>query len=878
MRPLRLTMTAFGPYAEKTVINFEDLSDRNLFLICGPTGAGKTTVLDAMCYALYGRTTGDRSGKSMRSGFASPTTLTEVIFDFALGNKVYRACRMPEQEVAKVRGSGTTVKGSQSSLCELEDGKEINTIRTGIEEEATKLIGLNANQFCQVILLPQGDFRKLLVAKAEEREGILKQLFKTKRFSDFQDILKQKRFKLSQELESKKAEIAGLLVPYGVENKEELEKKKEESQILLSSKEKGNKELEEKLSAFQKEMDEKSKLEVHFISLEKSEKEIVFFNQKKEEMAKKEVLLSLIRSALELAPYFIHLKEKEEAGKAITANLKLVQKTILESEEEEKRRLLKEEKLNSEKGFVEKARNELPILKGLVPKVQELKDAEELYEKAEKEVEKAEKKLISLQKAEETALTLRNEKEKISEEIEKAYIFGQAAILAAKLKEGEPCPVCGSVHHPSPRSAEGDLPSEEEYKNAKKQAEVARSSYEKAQKERDTYQQETYSEIHKIAAQRLAKVESFKDIPDDLRDPRLLFKKISSLETKISTWEREEKRNQEEKERLTTTLAKERGREKDLTAQREEAAAKYVEENNKLLAKLKEKGFENKNRCLEILQEAENEEMLRKEIEEYKENRSAAEKRIAEEKEYLLGKERPQMDVLNKIWNEKMELHKKGVEEVSKIKTLIHEMERILKELSSRTEEKEKTEKSLSVVQGLYQLVRGSDKSKISLERFVLGALLDEVAKAANLRLKEMSKKRYTLRRIAGDQSAQKEGKGGLSLEVSDAFTGRTRPANTLSGGETFLASLSLALGLADVVQAKQGGVKIDTMFIDEGFGTLDPDALNSAMNTLVDLQNTGRLVGIISHVPELEERIDAKLKVEPNEKGNGSKAMFEIG
>ena len=193
MKPLKLTMRAFGPYAGETVIDFEKLQGRHLFLICGPTGAGKTTILDAMCYALYGKTSdGPCHGEKMRSDYADSSERTEVIFDFMLGDKTYRATRSPAQMVDKKRGSGQTLAAMQASLSELEDGKEINTLRTGIEEAAGKLIGLNADQFCQVILLPQGDFRKLLVAKADEREAILKQLFKTQRFSEFKDRLKDR--------------------------------------------------------------------------------------------------------------------------------------------------------------------------------------------------------------------------------------------------------------------------------------------------------------------------------------------------------------------------------------------------------------------------------------------------------------------------------------------------------------------------------------------------------------------------------------------------------------------------------------------------------------------------------------------------------------
>ena len=262
---------------------------------------------------------------------------------------------------------------------------------------------------------------------------------------------------------------------------------------------------------------------------------------------------------------------------------------------------------------------------------------------------------------------------------------------------------------------------------------------------------------------------------------------------------------------------------------------------------------------------------LTQNLETYRRLRQGAEKVAADEKDFLKDSQKPDMAHLGQEDQNRQNIIRRMVKMISdgeNRKKLLEDTAAKVKDIAERHE---KTLRDASLVSGLYNLTRG-EKSRITLERYVLGALLDEVTRAANLRLLDMSHHRYSLHRMAGDST---DGRGGLTLEVSDSYTGRSRPANTLSGGETFLASLSLALGLADVVQAKQGGVRLDTMFIDEGFGTLDPEALNSAMNTLIDLQNTGRLVGIISHVPELEERIDARLKVTPAEKG--SKAEFEI-
>lgn len=264
MRPLKLTMRAFGPYAGEVTIDFEKLDGRHLFLICGPTGAGKTTILDAMCYALYGKTSGDRSGARMRSDYAGPDQKTEVIFDFMIGDKTYRACRSPEQFIDKKRGKGQTKTAMQASLSELVDGKEMSTLRTNVEAAAGKLIGLNANQFCQVILLPQGDFRKLLVAKAEEREGILKQLFKTQRFSDFQYELKERADALYRKKKEQETVLVTTYHTVGAQDAAELARLAAETEQQLADAKKVHAETESAMQDFRKVYSEAAQLNSHF--------------------------------------------------------------------------------------------------------------------------------------------------------------------------------------------------------------------------------------------------------------------------------------------------------------------------------------------------------------------------------------------------------------------------------------------------------------------------------------------------------------------------------------------------------------------------------------------------------------------------------------
>ena len=871
MKPLKLTMRAFGPYAGETVIDFEKLQGRHLFLICGPTGAGKTTILDAMCYALYGRTSGDRTGEKMRSDYADSSERTEVIFDFMLGDKTYRATRSPAQMVDKKRGSGQTLAAMQASLSELEDGKEINTLRTGIEEAAGKLIGLNADQFCQVILLPQGDFRKLLVAKADEREAILKQLFKTQRFSDFKDRLKDRLDAKVREKMEKQTREDQILSSSGATDEKQLSqmveeagKELKEAQDIVKSREKESNEFRE---VYQKE----TALMGHFTELEKALKQDAALKNEEGRMKEMEASLSLIRSARELAPYFVQLdgitrEGKQEAVKLKTARADM--ETYARLNETLEKRI---QELDAMKEKREEERKTALKMQDLVPKaklygaaVQALKNAKNALSRAEEETKRR-------QAAAEAARKARDEQKEKADAVRKSYIDGQAFLLAEGLEDGVPCPVCGAIHHPAPARGGDHVAKAEDVERAQKEYERASAAYDRANDAKEKHSTGAYAKAVSDHAKADAQMKTLEEIPAAYRDPKYLEAESTRLLTDIRKWEQDKETAAAQLRKAGADLSASQAACRNAEERREELVKKYRETESVLKEASDKAGFQSLDECKEWYKKKDTEESVRKTLEQYRADRKSTEERIKAEEQETAGKERPDMLALNEKSKALQDQLKKASERAAALKERTETLQKAVSDARAIEKELEDLRKEEGLIRGLYDLTSGK-KTRITLERYVLGTLLDDVANAANLRLLSMSRKRYSLHRMTDESGL---GKGGLSLEVSDSFTGRSRPANTLSGGETFLASLSLALGLADVVQSRQGGVRLDTMFIDEGFGTLDPDSLNSAMNTLIDLQNTGRMVGIISHVPELEERIDARLRVTPAEKG--SKAEFEI-
>ena len=864
-------MRAFGPYAGETVIDFEKLQGRHLFLICGPTGAGKTTILDAMCYALYGKTSGDRTGEKMRSDYADSSERTEVIFDFMLGDKTYRATRSPAQMVDKKRGSGQTLAAMQASLSELEDGKEINTLRTGIEEAAGKLIGLNADQFCQVILLPQGDFRKLLVAKADEREAILKQLFKTQRFSEFKDRLKDRLDAKVREKMEKQTREDQILSTAGAAGEKQLASIVEEAEKSLQEAVETTRKQEKESNEFREVYQKETALMGHFTELDKALKQDAALKNEEGRMKEMEASLSLIRSARELAPYFDQLdgitrEGRQEAQKLKTAKADM--ETYARLNETLEKRI---QELDAMKEKREEERKTALKMQDLVPKAKLYGAAVQALKNAQNALSRAEEETKRLQASAEAARKARDAQKEKADAVRKSYIDGQAFLLAEGLEDGVPCPVCGAIHHPAPARGGDNVAKAEDVERAQKEYERASAAYDRANDAKEKHSTGAYAKAVSDHAKADAQMKTLEEIPEAYRDPKYLEAESTRLLTDIRKWEQDKETAAAQLRKAGADLSASQAACRNAEERREELVKKYRETESVLKEASDKAGFQSLDECKEWYKKKDTEESVRKTLEQYRADRKSTEERIKAEEQETAGKERPDMLALNEKSKALQDQLKKASERAAALKERTETLQKAVSDARAIEKELEDLRKEEGLIRGLYDLTSGK-KTRITLERYVLGTLLDDVANAANLRLLSMSRRRYSLHRMTDESGL---GKGGLSLEVSDSFTGRSRPANTLSGGETFLASLSLALGLADVVQSRQGGVRLDTMFIDEGFGTLDPDSLNSAMNTLIDLQNTGRMVGIISHVPELEERIDARLRVTPAEKG--SKAEFEI-
>jgi len=749
LKPIRLKMCAFGPYADEQELDFTLLGNQKLFLICGQTGAGKTTILDAMCYALYGKTGGGlRNGETMRSSYADLDTETKVEFDFAIGNDFYRVIRKPTQEHTRKKGdlNKSVTRQGKAELFEIDDkGNEIKLIAAkGVDYHIEKLIGVGVDQFRQIILLPQGDFRKLLLADSKERQGIMQQLFKTQMYASVENLLKKKYREIEKFYEEDKIRYNTILANCDAENEEELKAKEKNASTELEN--------------------ESEKLKIA--------------NEKQQEFTK------------------IYDREKSIYDAYMRIN---------EIEKEEKNLKLKE-----------------PDMKKLFSDMEKVK-------------------------------------------------------RASHLKDGSPCPVCGSTEHPLPAHSNELLPDKKDVDRASSEAEQAMKN-EKDLKEKANKQltdKINPLKLQLVKAQEVL-IQTENQVEEKYRNIEELDKKIENSEKANKHYEERYKHVEEELKKTSEITASLKGELARLDEEVKSLRVKYEDRRNELEARSKEEGFADRKESAEYFKRVNELSKMEKEYTEYISLCKAISKRLEKEHNYIGEKTCPDMETLEKKRNELLADVKEATVKEERLKGIISQYGKAKKELGILAKHGKELDEKYKLVGGLSELVSGKETG-INLERFVLGALLDEVTQKANVRLDTMSGGRYELNRRLGDRlDARKT--AGLDLEVFDSYTGKARPASTLSGGETFLASMSLALGLADVVQEYSGGIKLDAMFIDEGFGTLDSESLDLSLKTLTTVdenEESPRLVGIISHVEGLEERIPAKLRVDKTKKG--SRAYFDI-
>ena len=866
MKPLKLIMHAFGAYAEEQIVDFSLLGDKTFFLIHGPTGSGKTTILDAISFALYGTASGDlRESKNLRSDYAPPSAKTQVDFTFRSGNKKYEVVRSPEQEVAKLRGEGTRKIPPAAALYEI-SGDERNIIASGINDvtkQVETILGFKAEQFCQIVLLPQGEFRRFLIAESKDRKSILETLFKTGIYRQIEQLLSDKSKQIEREYDDLKRERSFLLESAACENKEALLAKKEsylsEQKMLETDLVSAQKTLEQAKAAHQA----AQTLATAFDEVETAAKSHAILTGKAVEIKNKRTILENAERAALVEPY--HFACQKAFQKQAEATEQNTRKQALLTEAQEKTDLL-QEKLNAvlpaDVLNIPDALQEL--LATVITDIQKAKNANAVYDKLAKTEDAVKKSAKNLLVCEQELKLAQASETKAKEELKSLQdlqIKSLASHLAINLHEGMPCPVCGSTTHPLPAAietlAEVNMEDSEEKLSAAQQAVISVSGTYKA----------VEAQLKEQREQLLGWQDECASFTFSTKEELLKF--LQTQEKKQNTLQTLQKEHNELQLLLTRTTADAASAAKYLT----EAETAFQESREEYKNRLGENGFTDQPSFLAARRPVAEQTSLKQEVSSYEQRLVGAKDRLTRAQSAIDGKELPNLTEFAALENKAAAVQQELSNRLAVLAKDILQVTELVTKLEKLEEHSKTLEEIYKNTSSLAQCAQGNNTRRLTFSGFVLQSILDDVLQAANMRLTHMSRGRYNLSRLDEVTDARRE--SGLSIEVMDSFTGISRPVKTLSGGEIFLASLSLALGLSDVVQAYAGGIRLDTILVDEGFGSLDPESLDMAIRTLTDLQKGGRLVGIISHVAELKERISTRLEITPGPRG--SSASFRI-
>ena len=1026
MKPISLTIEAFGPYRDSVTLDFNELQNHSMFLISGPTGAGKTSILDAMVYALYGEPSGEvRKTDAIRSDFAEPQRMTRVDFSFAIGETQYRVERLPKQLVAKKRGTGMREQNASATVYEMKDGEwtVIATSAAAIRDTIQRIIGFRKDQFLQVVLLPQGEFRKLLVASTSEREELLHTLFRTELYRRLQDALKSAYDEAKSGIEENVTKQSALLqsIPHDeeipvltIEHVRELLKDREPHRNTLVVERDKAVDVVDQFNTLRNEWALYNQVQQSLIEAtnkldlvkEKEEarsslhEKVQFLTgltpsyELYKQLGDKQAVLKTLKTALSDAKKSVeaaaqHESKCTEAYEVLASHAETIQAkrttlaqlrqqsekfdelallnqelNILKSKLETQDREKSEAKLQAQHKLVADLEAELVEVrkqfqansKALesIPHIQEQLSQLQRYSELLSEKQKAQNDIDAKEGALATLdVSVKNSTVRL-ERLEHLMAEGRAFELVHLVVDNEPCPVCGSTEHPQLASKPELYPTKEEIEEARavRDGALQKRASEIGQKETlsirlheldeqvndqvsklkssiadfsedtfDSTQQDLSSQINRLTALRrdteqltkiitknehdliegkdkLGKLEiGHNELLNNLHDVAVQIssvqakidglskilpttdldawhKQIESLESEINTYDEQLKVCKSSLDAAKEQLNAKRGRLEILFTQVQEET-KDLDEFYQGYVKSLQSISVSEDDFIDVLGDYKDLDAFRTELHALDEAFSTAQAVYDAALKQAQSVIEPSDTVSDEVYDTAVEKRDNLVgslaawdKETKHIETTLASLEELEKAMGEAREE-------ITFLSRLNDLANGGEQGfkNVTFERYVLGAILDEVVYAANLRLQKMSRSRYSLER--SDYTGGGRGKQGLDLAVMDAFTGQSRPANTLSGGETFLASMALALGLADVIQSYAGGIHMDTMFIDEGFGTLDPDTLELAMETLVKLQSSGRLIGMISHVPELKTRIPAHLEVTRGD--DGSTAKFVI-
>jgi len=905
MRPLKITMSAFGPYAGEVTLDMQKLGKSGIYLITGDTGAGKTTVFDAISYALYGEASGNyRENTTLRSKYASADTPTFVELEFEYNNEIYKINRNPEYPRPNKRGEGFTKQSANAELV-MPDGSVITKIKE-VSAKVEEIIGINKNQFSQIAMIAQGDFRKLLNCETNERSKIFRKIFKTEPYHNIEiklsslfNELKRNREKeksgieqyinqlkcnendtLSLELERAKSgdvliedviKLAGEII-----NKDTLEYTKTQKNIesineeieKINSNIKLYENQEATKKAYAKASAKLEELKTKRNDCEKAYKSAEAQRERLDDLTRK---INLINSKMpkydELKSLENSINERTQSFEKSNNLLKLKQQeiTLLEKEIDEKSKALEEVK-----------GADLLVQKLTVQKEEINKKAEALKE-LKTEIDRCKTEQKNLKNAQSFAKSALDEYGALENEYNQIYIAffnEQAGIIADELKDGEPCPVCGSTSHPNLARKSENAPSQADVESAQN---LVKKAQEKADKARDTASA-LKSRVDEIAANVKSAAKKLfgtdDNVFDDYNSNINALKKeydctlalLKTANEKLSLYKKLDKEIpeiQEKQKSLSDEIS-------TLNTQKASDEA-FISENTKRVTSIKsELDFESADLAKDKLKEYTNlSNDIKNTIEKSKNDFDDIKSKYDTQKGTKASlenalKEFKEIDLASlKEKSLKLNEYKKDVDKTAKsLYSRIESNKLLVDNISEKRDILKEYDDKYVWLKALSETANGdiSGKEKITLETFVQMTYFDSIIRKANIRLLTMSDGQYELVRRSDAETLKKN--EGLALDVIDHFNGSTRSVSTLSGGESFMASLCLALGLSDEIQSSNGGIKLDTMFVDEGFGSLDGEALDRALSALTSLSQGNRLVGIISHVDALCDRIDNKIVI----------------
>ena len=931
MRPLKLSFESFNSYANKTSIDFEDFNSNGIFLITGPTGSGKTTIFDAIKYALYGEASGvDRKNISNFSDFANLESPSTVTFEFLHRGVKYRIERISSYQVSKKdknleADKKTANQKTTVNFYQLIDGEEklLASNTRKVNEEVQNLLGIDKNQFSQIVMIAQGDFSKILTADGNDREKLLRNIFNTEIYQQLQERLKADTSQLEKEHEKNLTTAKNALQGINLNDQEQSDKVLEylkNEKTILSHLNEIHTFIEEQNSALNKKVnsldskaeklsDRKDALTGYLAQLESNQKikdqisacneylglhkpildqkESAYLEAKKNESELEKLHSDIPKLEDKIHRYDLASKKVE----SIESEISKLDSQLLEHKQQIE--LLDKKSTETQtlqNGFKEKKQrleensNKLTEIDRLISEIEQTVKRKKNADAYLKELEEEQVAL------EELSLKYNHSKEEYLS-AEQKFSAAQAGILASKLIEGSPCPVCGSIHHPQIAALPNDVPSETEIKELKdtmesirqkkqKQSEVAATSKTKFDFENNEFKQSfthVLSAVHLI--DEFKNVDSFEElvhaneiliqqksaIESQNKEKEILESRINKTDMDLKNIEENKKETNNSIQELTNHLNRRHGELSSIKNSgdlididkikicHENAVARWEILSNQL--------HQSKEEFDKESFEFENQERLRQTLESQFDNTLCIDPSNLEDQIHAIDIE--QQEIRNKI---------------TEINHMISINESPLNTIKRIYHDAIATEKKYNTTKTLHDFVSGassnSEYGRISLENYVQRAYLQRVIEAANDRLAIMTDSQFVLK-TKGDKKFKKTDY--LDLEVTDLYTGKDRDVKSLSGGEKFMTSLALALGFSDVIQQDAGGIQLDSMFIDEGFGTLDSETLEQALRLLDQLStNSNTLVGIISHVEELKNRIPQQIVVSKDLNGSSLEVVIK--